>query len=142
VCTRVGNQRCRDVVTARIRTDVVRSLHHQRRDLHQSTYSIPLRRSGLILCTVRLLAISSHYPSTARQFQPNLLACTDQDSRPNERNLVQLSGLVLVLVLGSSDLSDLPNTSHKKVVKQPATSKTPLTTVAWQPQLSTTITVA
>jgi hypothetical protein len=36
-------------VTARVRTDVVRSLHHQCRDLHQSTYPVPLRRSGLIL---------------------------------------------------------------------------------------------
>jgi hypothetical protein len=36
-------------VTARVQTDVVRSLRHQRRDLHQSTYHIPLRRSGLIL---------------------------------------------------------------------------------------------
>jgi hypothetical protein len=36
-------------VTAWVRTDVVRSLHHQRRDLHQSTYPVPLRRSGLIL---------------------------------------------------------------------------------------------
>jgi hypothetical protein len=35
---RVGNQRSRDVVTARVRTDAVRSLRHQRRDLHQSTY--------------------------------------------------------------------------------------------------------
>jgi hypothetical protein len=38
VCARVGNQWSCGVVTARIRTDVVRSLHHQRRDLHQSTY--------------------------------------------------------------------------------------------------------
>jgi hypothetical protein len=36
-------------VTARVRTDAVQSLHHQRRDLHQSTYPVPLRRSGLIL---------------------------------------------------------------------------------------------
>jgi hypothetical protein len=38
VCARVGNQRSRGVVTARVRTDTVRSLCHQRRDLHQSTY--------------------------------------------------------------------------------------------------------
>jgi hypothetical protein len=38
VCTRVGNQRSCGVVTAQVRTDAVRSLHHQRRDLHQSTY--------------------------------------------------------------------------------------------------------
>jgi hypothetical protein len=49
MCARVGNQWSRGVVTARVRTDVVQSLHHQRRDLHQSTYPIPLRRSGLIL---------------------------------------------------------------------------------------------
>jgi hypothetical protein len=34
----VGNQRSRGVVTARVRTDAVQSLHHQRRDLLQSTY--------------------------------------------------------------------------------------------------------
>jgi hypothetical protein len=49
MCAQVGNQRSRGVVTARVRTDVVRSLHHQRRDLHQSTYPIPLGRSELIL---------------------------------------------------------------------------------------------
>jgi hypothetical protein len=38
VCARVGNQRSRGVVTARVRTNVVRSLRHQRRDLHQLTY--------------------------------------------------------------------------------------------------------
>jgi hypothetical protein len=38
MCARVGNQWSHGVVTARIRTDAVRSLHHQRRDLHQSTY--------------------------------------------------------------------------------------------------------
>jgi hypothetical protein len=49
MCARVGNQRSRGVVTARVRTNAVRSLHHQRRDLHQSTYPVPLRRLGLIL---------------------------------------------------------------------------------------------
>jgi hypothetical protein len=39
VCARVGNQRSRGVVTARVQTDAVRSLRHQRRDLHQSTYT-------------------------------------------------------------------------------------------------------
>jgi hypothetical protein len=38
VCARVDNQQSRGVVTARVRTDVVQSLRHQRRDLHQSTY--------------------------------------------------------------------------------------------------------
>jgi hypothetical protein len=38
VCARVGNQRNRGVVSALVRTDVVQSLHHQRLDLHQSTY--------------------------------------------------------------------------------------------------------
>jgi hypothetical protein len=38
VCAWVGNQRSRGVVTARVLTDVIQSLHHQRRDLHQSTY--------------------------------------------------------------------------------------------------------
>jgi hypothetical protein len=38
VCARVGNQRSHGVVTARVQIDVVRSLHHQHRDLHQSTY--------------------------------------------------------------------------------------------------------
>jgi hypothetical protein len=38
MCARVGNQRSRGVVTARVRTDTVRSLRHQCRDLPQSTY--------------------------------------------------------------------------------------------------------
>jgi hypothetical protein len=38
MCTWVGNQQSRGVVTARVRTDAVRRLHHQHRDLHQSTY--------------------------------------------------------------------------------------------------------
>jgi hypothetical protein len=38
MCTWVGNQRSCGVVTAPVRTDAVRSLYHQRRDLHQSTY--------------------------------------------------------------------------------------------------------
>jgi hypothetical protein len=49
MCARVGNQQSRGVVTARVRTDIGQSLHHQRRDLHQSTYPVPLGRSGLIL---------------------------------------------------------------------------------------------
>jgi hypothetical protein len=49
VCARGGNQRSRGVVTGRVQTDAVQSLRHQRRDLHQSTYPVPLRRSGLIL---------------------------------------------------------------------------------------------
>jgi hypothetical protein len=38
MCARVGNQQSRGVVTAWVRIDAVRSLHHQRRDFHQSTY--------------------------------------------------------------------------------------------------------
>jgi hypothetical protein len=38
MCARIGNQRSHGVVTARVRIDVVRSLRHQRRDLHQLTY--------------------------------------------------------------------------------------------------------
>jgi hypothetical protein len=38
MCAWIGNQRSRGVVTARVQTDDVQSLHHQRRDLHQSTY--------------------------------------------------------------------------------------------------------
>jgi hypothetical protein len=53
VCARVGNQWSRGVVTAQVRTDVVRSLRHQRRDLHQSTYPVPLGRLGLILLSER-----------------------------------------------------------------------------------------
>jgi hypothetical protein len=52
MCSRVGKQRSRGVVTARVQTDVVRSLCHQRRDLHQLTYLVPLRRSGLILLSL------------------------------------------------------------------------------------------
>jgi hypothetical protein len=39
MCAWVGNQWSRGVVTARVQTDAVQSLRHQRRDLHQSTYS-------------------------------------------------------------------------------------------------------
>jgi hypothetical protein len=49
MCARVGNQQSRGVVTARVRTDAVQSLRHQCQDLHQSTYPVPLERSGLIL---------------------------------------------------------------------------------------------
>jgi hypothetical protein len=49
MCAWVGNQRSRGVMTARVRTDAVRSLRHQHRDLHQLTYPVPLGRSGLIL---------------------------------------------------------------------------------------------
>jgi hypothetical protein len=42
MCARVGNQRSRGVVTAWVRIDTVWSLHHQRRDLHQLTYPVPL----------------------------------------------------------------------------------------------------
>jgi hypothetical protein len=49
MCARVDKQQIRGVVTTWVRTDVVRSLHHQRRDLHQSIYPVPLRRSELIL---------------------------------------------------------------------------------------------
>jgi hypothetical protein len=59
VCARVGNQRSHGVVTARVRTDAVQSLHHQRRDLHQSTYPIPLGRSGLILLSGGLLPFTA-----------------------------------------------------------------------------------
>jgi hypothetical protein len=38
MCARVGNQRSHGLVTARVPTDTVWSLRHQRRDLHQSTY--------------------------------------------------------------------------------------------------------
>jgi hypothetical protein len=58
VCAWVGNQRSRGVVTARVQTDVVRSLHHQRRDLHQLTYPVPLGGSGLILLSMAAKAIS------------------------------------------------------------------------------------
>jgi hypothetical protein len=37
----VGNQQSCGVVTARVRTNTVHSLHHQRRDLHQLTYPYP-----------------------------------------------------------------------------------------------------
>jgi hypothetical protein len=38
MCAQVGNQQSRGVVTARVRTDAVRSHRHQHQDLHQSTY--------------------------------------------------------------------------------------------------------
>jgi hypothetical protein len=49
MCAQVGNQWSRGVVTARVRIDTVRSLRHQRRDIHQSTHPVPLGRSRLIL---------------------------------------------------------------------------------------------
>jgi hypothetical protein len=49
MCAWVGNQQSHGVVTAQVRTDDVRSLHHQRQDLHQSTYPVPLGRLRLIL---------------------------------------------------------------------------------------------
>jgi hypothetical protein len=60
MCAWVGNQRSRGVVIARVRTDTIRSLHHQRRDLHQSTYPVPLRRSGLILLSTDIRIWVSH----------------------------------------------------------------------------------
>jgi hypothetical protein len=59
MCAWVGNQWSHGVVTAQVRTDAVRSLHHQRRDLHQSTYPVTLRRSRLILLSL-ILAIMFH----------------------------------------------------------------------------------
>jgi hypothetical protein len=56
MCARVGNQRSCGVVTARVRTDAVQSLHHQRRDLQQSTYPVPLGRSRLILLSIGIRA--------------------------------------------------------------------------------------
>jgi hypothetical protein len=52
MCARVSNQQSRGIVTARVQTDAVQSLRHQRRDLHQSTYPVPLRRSGLVLLSL------------------------------------------------------------------------------------------
>jgi hypothetical protein len=49
MCARVGNQRSHGVLTARVQTNAVRSLRHQRQYLYQSTYAIYLRRWGLIL---------------------------------------------------------------------------------------------
>jgi hypothetical protein len=49
MCAWVGNRWIRGVVTAWVRTDAVRSLRYQRRDLHQSSYPVPLGRSRLIL---------------------------------------------------------------------------------------------
>jgi hypothetical protein len=60
MCAWVGNQRSRGVVTARVQTDAVRSLHHQHRDLNQSTYPIPLGRSGLILLSSGIRFWFSH----------------------------------------------------------------------------------
>jgi hypothetical protein len=61
MCARVGNQQSRGVVTARVRTDTVRSLRHQRRDLHQLTYPVPLGRSGLILLSQGYLNVQFTY---------------------------------------------------------------------------------
>jgi hypothetical protein len=60
MCARVDNQQSRGVVIAWVRTDAVQSLCHQRRDLNQSTYPIPLRRSGLILLSSGIRFWVSH----------------------------------------------------------------------------------
>jgi hypothetical protein len=60
MCARVGNQRSHGVVIARVRTDTARSLHHQRRDLHQLTYPVPLRRLRLILLSSGIRFWVSH----------------------------------------------------------------------------------
>jgi hypothetical protein len=67
VCAWVGNQQSRGVVIARVRTDDVRSLRHQRRDL-QSTYPVPLERSGLILLSsgIRFLVSREVYSCHTR----------------------------------------------------------------------------
>jgi hypothetical protein len=49
MCAWFGKQWSCGVVTARVQTDAVWSFHHSRWDLHQSTYPIPLGRSGLTL---------------------------------------------------------------------------------------------
>jgi hypothetical protein len=54
MCAWVGNQQSRGVVTARVQTDAVRNLCHQRQDLHQLTYPVPLGRLGLILLSCRV----------------------------------------------------------------------------------------
>jgi hypothetical protein len=63
MCAQVGNQRSRGVVTARVHIDAVRNLHHQRRDLHQSIYPVPLERLGLILLSgiSKIWRVSSHF---------------------------------------------------------------------------------
>jgi hypothetical protein len=60
MCARVGNQQSHGIVTARVRTDTIRSLRYQRQDLHQSTYPVPLRRSRLILLSVILNVTACH----------------------------------------------------------------------------------
>jgi hypothetical protein len=56
----------RDVVTARVQTDDVQSLHHQRRDLHKSTYLYLSKDRDssyyhLVLCLNRLLLDQWYY---------------------------------------------------------------------------------
>jgi hypothetical protein len=60
MCAGVGNEQSRGVVTARVQTDAVQSLRHQRRDLYQSTYPVPLGRSGLILLSSGIRFWVSH----------------------------------------------------------------------------------
>jgi hypothetical protein len=77
MCAQVGNQRSRGVVIAQVQTDAVQSLRHQRRDLYQSTYLIPLRRSGLILLldtiTPQEINQGNRSPRTPHQSTPTLL---------------------------------------------------------------------
>jgi hypothetical protein len=64
-------------VTARARTDAVRSLHHQRRDLHQLTYLIPLRRLGLNLLSSGIRTPSSS--SNAIKLESRAMLATKSD---------------------------------------------------------------
>jgi hypothetical protein len=66
MCTRVGNQWSYGVVTARVRTDAVQSLHHQHRDVHQLTYPVPLGRSGLILLSTATSSVIMATPPRHR----------------------------------------------------------------------------
>jgi hypothetical protein len=80
VCARIGNQWSRGVVTTRVRTDTVRSLRHQHRNLHQLTYHIPLRRSGLILLSRRApfyVALCERGPLPQNGRRPNQGAWMD-----------------------------------------------------------------
>jgi hypothetical protein len=74
VCAWVGNQRSRGVVTARVRTDAIQSLHRQRQDLHQSTYPVPLRRSGLIVLSPCLDAKATSTTPVLGVMAPSTLA--------------------------------------------------------------------
>jgi hypothetical protein len=80
MCAWVGNQRSHGVVTTRVQTDAVRSLRHQRQDLHQSTYPVPLGRSELMLLS-EVVATHGAPPHVMSSHPTGTFVCCSSHSR-------------------------------------------------------------